>query len=305
MKNKSLSILIVFLLLSANLLSGCTREIFTVDNNLKLLHDKTYPIQPGKQLKLETSSGDVNISSWSKNEVEIKVFGNERAAEKVDFYFDTDNNQISVSSKTNGWTSSGIRIRFEIKVPSSFNNIISTSGGDIKIDGIAGSIKLKTSGGDIDLSNLAGSMNASTSGGDISFSKVKGDINLSTSGGDIKGVGFSGDANVSTSGGDILLDANNAKISAKTSGGDISLLYTGENKGINLSTSGGSIDIKVPDDFNASVKLSSGGGNVRTDFKGQNAVKISSAKFEADINKGGNNLIAKTSGGNIRLIRNN
>ena len=50
--------------------------------------------------------------------------------------------------------------------------------------------------------------------------------------------------------------------------------------------------------------MSTLGGDIKSDFTGNNAVKISSTKFEADINSGGNSLILKTSGGDIVVKKN-
>ena len=85
--------------------------------------------------------------------------------------------------------------------------------------------------------------------------------------------------------------------------GNITLDYKGMNKGIELSTSGGDIEINLPADFNAAAKISSSGGRISCDFKGNNAVKISSNSLIADINKGGNPLYVKTSGGNIEVSK--
>lgn len=276
----------------------------TADEKLKVIHDKTFSLLPGSNLILDASSGDVIISSWDKNEVNIKILGNDQAKEKVNIIFKESKEGIKVQAKY-GWALSNIfkkiLLKFEVKVPHEFNIDASTAGGEIKLQDIKGKISAKTSGGQIDLVKLSGRINASTSGGDILFNELTGNIEIETSGGDIKGKQFSGDLKVSTTGGDISLVGMDSKISGSTSGGDIDLDYKGKNQGIELSTSGGDIIVTLPADFNASADLSALGGNVKCDFKGNNAVKISSSKFEADINNGGNPLKLKTSGGEIIL----
>lgn len=275
-----------------------------MDEKLKVIHDKTFPISPGNDFKLEASSGDIIISSWDKNEVHIKILGNEKAKEKVEFNFNDSENMIEVEAKYD-WSLfmmiKGIELKFEVQVPKEFNVEAYTSGGDVKLQNVKGKIVLKTSGGDINVSGLNGNVEVSTSGGDIVFSNSYGELNFSTSGGDIKGNKFSGKLEVSTSGGDITLLGSDAVINGSTSGGDISLDYSGQNQGIELSTSGGDIAVKLPKDVNATANLSTLGGDIKSDFKGNNAVKISSTKFEADINNGGNPLVLKTTGGSIVL----
>jgi DUF4097 and DUF4098 domain-containing protein YvlB len=305
MKGKSILLILHFFIISTVAIAGCRYENYSFsDNDLKTLHEKTYPISPGKELRLEASVGDVMITGWDKEEVYIKILGNEKAEDKIIFDFSANEDMVEIIAKKEGsvfnwFGSSGISLRFEIKVPNRFNNKAHTSGGDIKIAGIVGNNSLNTSGGDIWIKNTEGHLKASTSGGDVNLNENKGDISVSTSGGDIQANSFDGNLNASTSGGDIKLKGTNSRIDAETSGGDIYLEYWGENKGVDLSTSGGDIYIKIPADFNANVKLSSSGGDVSTDIGVNNVKKISSNKIEGELNKGGSPLRATTSGGDI------
>ncbi len=294
---------IFFIFLSVNA-AGCSyREMD--DEELKILHEKTFQIAPGNLFTLEASSGDVLITTWDKSEVYIKVLGNDKAKEKVEFNFTGDQKEVKVTAKREGntfnWFSKGISLRFEVKVPKQFNNTVNTSGGDIRMADVEGTTNIRTSGGDISLKRLTGNLRAGTSGGDINVENTSGDINVSTSGGDITGIDFKGDIEATTSGGDIQLKGSDSRIEAETSGGDVDLIYTGENKGISLSSSGGDITANVPADFNAYAKFSTSGGDVSCNLSTNNVVKISSSRFEADLNKGGNSFTVKTSGGDITV----
>jgi DUF4097 and DUF4098 domain-containing protein YvlB len=271
--------------------------------DLKVLHEKTFKISSGKELILEASVGDIFITAWDKDEVYIKVSGNEKAEEKIDFTFHSNNQKVEVTAKKEGsffnWFGSGIALKFEIKVPNKFNNKVRASGGDIRLAGVSGNNSLKTSGGDLWIKNTNGELKISTSGGDINLDDNKGNISAATSGGDINARSFEGNFSVSTSGGDIKLKGANSKIDASTSGGDIQLEYRGENKGINLTTSGGDIYIKVPEDFSASVKLATSGGDISSAIGVNNVKKKSPTKLEGELNRGGFMLNATTSGGDI------
>jgi DUF4097 and DUF4098 domain-containing protein YvlB len=301
-KSKLLAIILT-LIFSANLTASGAYEAVDYDNDLKVIHEKTFNIEPGKRLKLSGSSGDIMVTSWDRSEVYIKILGNDKAKEKVDFIFDAGKDLIEVTAKREGYflSSSGISLRFEVKVPSRFHTHLNTSGGDIRFAGVEGNNVLNTSGGDINVKETKGDLKVTTSGGDITFEKVAGNFSGTTSGGDIKGREFSGDIAASTSGGDITLDGQNSKLSAKTSGGDIVLKYSGDNKGIELATSGGDINITVPENFNASALLNTSGGDISFNIKTSNVKKLSSSRFEGDINNGGGKLVAKTSGGTIRV----
>ena len=286
---------------------SCTMEnSYSDDQNLQVLQEKTFQINQGKTLKLDTSSGNIEISTWDKNEVYVKISGNNRAKEKTEFTFSNDENMVEITAKTKssffGWNK-GIKLKFDIKLPKNFNPETHTSGGNIKLEGLNGNPNLKTSGGNIYVKNSSGNIRTNTSGGEIRVENVSGSMKLSTSGGNISANNFNGNFDARTSGGNIKLAGNDSKIYAETSGGDIKLDYKGQNKGIELNTSGGDIDINLPADINAAANLSSSGGRISCDFKGNNAVKVSSSKFEADINNGGNPLYAKTSGGDIEVSK--
>ncbi len=308
MLNRFTKLFAVFFLINFSIsFSACRSEVIyekEFDNkDLQVLHEKSFSMSPGKSLRIEGSSGDIKITGWDKSEVYVKITGNDKAKEKYDFIFDESSDEIYIKAEKESsiFSWGGVKLKFEVKVPSSFNPKIATSGGDIRLAGVRGDIVLNTSGGDVTTRYTEGKLRISTSGGDINFQDNKGTIKATTSGGDITGKNFEGDINVKTSGGDIELNGKNSKIEASTSGGDVQLVYTGENKGIELSTSGGDIYASLPSDFNASVKIYSAAGGVKCDFNASNVKQISSSRFEADINGGGNPFIAKTSGGSVRV----
>jgi len=271
---------------------------------LSLLHEKTFTTVPGKLLKVDTQSGSVKVETWDKNEVYVKVFANEKAKQKLEFKFSEEDWGVYIVAKRKdsfwgfNWGSS-LRVRFEIMVPKSYNAKVSTSGGNIGVKNLAGNIEGKTSGGDLKLYDNVGNTNVSTSGGNITIKNNKGNTRGSTSGGNISVTDFNGDLEVSTSGGDVELKGGNAKINASTSGGDVKLDYWGQNLGIDLSTSGGDITVYLPADFSARANLKTSGGSISCELTTNNVVKISSSRFEADLNKGGKSLICRTSGGDI------
>jgi hypothetical protein len=302
-------LLIVFVIFATSVFQSCRIDSRgEIDENLSVLHEKTFNISPGKLLKLDASSGDVIINSWDKPQVYVKILGNSKAERKVDFSFNSTDEYVEVTAEQEhsffNWFGNGIRMKFEITVPSSFNTQIRSSGGDIKVAGVSGNQRLKTSGGDVVITDVNGNLTVSTSGGDINTSNTKGTSDLSTSGGQVKCTDFDGDLNASTSGGDIILKGKNSKISAHTSGGDVDITYSGDNKGIDIGTSGGSIILRLPEDFDASARLSTSGGSITCTLNTTNISKITSSKFEADLNKGGNQLVAKTSGGDIEVVKN-
>lgn len=274
----------------------------------KIIHQKTFNTEFGKDLKLNTSSGDVYVSTWDKQEVYVKISGNQKAKDKVNFKFQNNDNGVEITAKRDSWMNffswSGIYLKYEIKLPKNYNAYISTAGGDIKLYDVKGELKLETSGGDVFIKGTDGRSHISTSGGDIVAENNEGTLDVSTSGGDIRVKSFNGDVSASTSGGDIVLMGKNGKISASTSGGDVSLdLNDTMNEGIELSTTGGDIQVRVPANFAANVDLSTTGGDVECDIPLTSKGKISASRIRGEINGGGKILDCSTTGGDIHLYK--
>ena len=143
---------------------------------------------------------------------------------------------------------------------------VHTSGGPIDAEDCVGNFKLSTSGGGISIAGHRGRVAAHTSGGGIRMERIDGEIDASTSGGPVS-ASFThqptGDCRLHTSGGGVSLEVpSNAKfrLDARTSGGGVSCnlpggsdveksrgklraTYNGGGPTIELSSSGGGIDV--------------------------------------------------------------
>lgn len=276
----------------------------TYAKDLRKLHEKSFSVKKGEKLKIDASIADLNIRTWDKDEIEIKVYGNSKAEDKLKFSFDKTGYGVYVKAEKSGnflsnLFGSNIQAKIDITAPKEFELELSTSGGDITVGNLMGKQYLSTSGGDIELSNTEGNLNAETSGGDIKVYKHKGYSKVETSGGDIIFKECVGDAICSTSGGDVNVDTRDGKVDLSTSGGDIKLWYSGENRGISLDTTGGDIEAYVPSNIKADAAFSTSGGDVTCRIKASKTTKESSHRFIGELNGGGQKFTAETSGGDI------
>jgi len=280
---------------------------FVYADGLKVLKEKSFQMKDYQNLFVDVSGANVNIQSWEKQEVFVKVSGNDKAKSrlKYDVFQDGDVVRVIIKKKESfwNWFGSNIKIKVEAFVPSKYNALVQTSGGDISVTGITGGFKLETSGGDINLNSLIGKVNAETSGGDIQLNEHKGNMYLSTSGGDIVCKNVIGDVKAETSGGDINVNQKDGRLFAETSGGDIVIYYSGENRGIEASTSGGDITANVPANFKAKVHLETSGGSVESNFDNAKTISVKRSEFTADYNGGGPFLKLETSGGDVRVFQ--
>jgi len=284
----------------------------------KGVRTKSFSVEKGGRFELTTRSGDVRITPWSKNEVNV-------TAEGID---DEDLDRLKMTQSGNtvrvdfrprsswgGWD--GDQIRFDISVPADFNVQMKTSGGDLEVMGsINGRIEGSTSGGDINLDNVAGTVDMSTSGGDIKVGDIKGNVDLNTSGGNITLRKVDGEAKVKTSGGDIRVESVGKRLEARTSGGDIEIGDVGGEA--NVSTAGGDVKVKkvsggaklktsggdiILSGASGTVEAGTAGGDIDlTNITGSIEAKTAGGDIKAELipsGKGGSELV--TAGGNIRL----
>ena len=167
-------------------------------------------------------------------------------------------------------------------------------------------IDLKTSGGDVEVHDVAGTVKVQTSGGSLRLRKIRGFIWGNTSGGSIKLEECNEGTEVQTSGGNITLENVTGAVSAKTSGGSIGATVTMQpqhDSSLNLHTSGGGIVVTLIPDIAADLDARAGWGNVSSDFPVVSMIeeKVSKSRLKGSINGGGPLLKLRTSGGNIRL----
>ena len=272
----------------------------------KLIANFNVNTSPGKKLKVNAYAGGMKIVTWSKNEVEVKIYGNENADNYFNYSAHSDDEGVVVKSAVKSEYSDkknfNLSIEFKISVPENYDVNIVTGGGNIEAVNLTGNISLNSAGGNLKLSKITGEVNAVTAGGNLKYDNIHGNISTTTSGGNVKISNFNGSVKVSTMGGNMELEGMNGAIDASTMGGNIKVKYTGKNEGIDLSTGGGNISVRVPEDFDAEADLFTSLGNINSDFAKVDSESMS-AKLIVRLNNGGNLLKCVTSAGNIALTK--
>jgi Putative adhesin len=136
----------------------------------------------------------------------------------------------------------GLSIAFRVYVPRQMTTDLHTSGGSIRLSHLAGKQHFETSGGSLNLTDLDGNTEGRTSGGSINLNNCRPMVDVETSGGSIEAVASSGKIKLETSGGSIRLRDLDGNVHANTSGGSVE---GNDIKGeLEATTSGGSVRIK-------------------------------------------------------------
>lgn len=282
--------------------------------------EKTFTVQPGGTLHVETSGGSIQVQPSTDSLVKVTARQKINAATEAEADEFLQRLTLTIEQTANDVTASAkyekrpsgfnfrswppVQVDFIVMVPASFASDLKTSGGNIVLGDLAGKVFARTSGGDIKIGTIGAAVDASTSGGNVTLTEAKSDVKLHTSGGDIVVGRVGGSADLRTSGGDIKVDSVENILNARTSGGDVSAGIFGLLKGdCELHTSGGNVTAVV--DKNASFRLdaSTSGGRViaeRLTISLENA-KSGNKHLVGNVNEGGSLLKLRSSGGDIKI----
>ena len=285
------------------------KSMFGSDDQTTNRHiEKSFSVKSGGNLVLDTDAGDVDVQSWEKEEVQVKVEieGTDRRSERFDVKFSETADRITITGKASDnaffkWDIGDLDVSYHIMVPKKYSVKANTSGGNMTLRDLEGNVHLETSGGNVTVASVEGIVSLNSSGGNLDARKIKGGLKGETSGGSVRADEVVGDVNVETSGGEIELSSIDGNVHGETSGGGITLRLNGENKGVDIHSSGGDINIFVNDSIAANLEASTSGGKVRCELPITVKGDMSDEELRGKINGGGNVIRAETSGGDVRV----
>ncbi len=251
---------------------------------------KNFNVSKGGKLVVEVSGGDIQVRTWDK--AQVQMIGRNVGDEADQVETEQTGNTIYVKFKVHGgWWPSNRDLRFEFYVPNNFNLNLSTSGGDVTLDGsLTGDVEFSTSGGDLKIDELNGTAEGRTSGGDIMVHDVEKSSEFSTSGGDIQVDRAGNDLDIETSGGEITVGTVGKDLHAVTAGGDIDIRKVGgkltastSSGDITVGSVGGSIDVSTS---GGDISLTSGSGRISANTSGGD-VSISNVVGSVEVSSSG------------------
>jgi len=264
--------------------------------------ERTVPVEPGGTLRIELSSGSIEVETHDLSEVEIDARTSGWARRAMHFELDLDDDELHLTGSRSSWLPAlgPGRVTVRARIPQLFSVDLHTSGGHIDVQEVTGEVEARTSGGDIELNQIDGEIEVKTSGGSIKAAEIRGNLAAQTSGGSIHISELNGDVEVESSGGPIRIRDVDGAVEAETSGGAISVRFTGAPAG-DLETSGGSIEVQFPLGEGVDLEAQTSGGRVSIDEEFTISGRVEPSQVEAKLNGGGAELSLETSGGNIRV----
>lgn len=263
-------------------------------------------------LKTYTPVGDIEIirrSGTQKVNVELYV---ERG-----YAFWSDNNNldnyrvrlfsrgneviaaVEMKKKKTGMFSDRTRFSFKIYVPDSISTELKSSMGNITLDGLVGDHLVKLNAGNIRASNLSGMQRFYTSGGNIELEKCRGVIYAKTTGGNIIARKSSGELRFQSVAGDITAEQATGTLLVQLNSGNIKAQMTSVDRGVDLRTTVGNIELELPEDRGYDLFLSGKQVTIPRSIPFEGSTYRD--KVEGRINEGGLPVNMATNIGNVTL----
>ncbi|MDB6169519.1 MAG: hypothetical protein JWM88_2383 [Verrucomicrobia bacterium] len=282
--------------------------------------EKTFTVQPGGLLRVDTQGGDVQVQASS--DPVVKVVARQRVRTDLESEADEILRKLTltIEQQSEGVTATAVyekksagfhfgswppvQVDFLVTVPANYNVDLKTSGGNVTVGDLMGKVHARTSGGDVILGKISGEIRAGTSGGNVRLEEGLGVVKLGTSGGDIRVGRAAGPTDLDTSGGNIEIKSVENAIEASTSGGDVSAAIVGALKGdCRLRTSGGRVRVTVDKGAGFDLDASTSGGDVEAAGLTIMIEKGGSgrSRLAGKVNGGGPELKLRSSGGDIEV----
>ena len=269
----------------------------------------SYTLAPGGRINLENITGNIEISSWEKDSVEIngtKYAGSEQGLKDLKIDVSSSPNLLQIRTiQAFGARNTGAR--FSIRVPHrvQLDRIVSSNGG-IRVDDIEGMANLKSSNGTIRIWRVKGSLEARTSNGGIEVNGTTGNAILHTSNGGIRVEMNKGSLEATTSNGGInarLMQADSDQpVRLESSNGNIDLSMDAV-RDVRANTSNSSITVRLPSSASARVRARTSNSPITTEFDVLTKGMIGKHTLEGTLGSGGPLIDLSTSNGGIKLLK--
>jgi len=298
--------------------------------------EKTFQVKPGSQIVLLADEGDVVVSSWSKDEVFLKMtkraWGRsqkeaERHLEMLEVQIQERRDCLVIKQLENEyhrqfnafdifegkfWRERRWQdyiIDFELVVPKNMNLKLTADEGDIRVAGVTGELILELDEGDIEVENvISEQMDIQVDEGDIfcteCFDEKKGVFMAQTDEGNIYLENVKIDElDINTDEGDIDLQNIIAfKFWISSDEGDIEVQFSPVIEGnYRLQNEEGNIDISFLNEPNLYVRLRTDEGSIDTNFNLHSRYEDDAEMAEGVIGKEQGALKAFTDEGDICL----
>ena len=275
--------------------------------------NKSFKVQPGGQLTVDSDVGNVEIKTGSSDTVTVdikrrlKVDGQaaDELLKNLTIDLSQSGNNVNVIVKlvddNNQTNRRKIQMDFLVSMPLNFNLKLRTVGS-ANVGHVQGTVNASTAGGSLVIGNVDGPLTARSGGGSLTIGNVVGDLDARSGGGSVNAGRITGRVTANAGGGSVSIEEATDAIDATASGGSVKAYISRQpSAGFNIKADAGSIDLRLAESVSISVDASCTAGRVTTDYGLTAERDTHGGSLKGDINGGGPSVILRASAGNIHV----
>ena len=268
-------------------------------SEIKKTYEKTFEMDPGGQVSVQSDEGFIKINSWDKPEVRVvwtkRIWGKTKkdAAKRLEQYkvrFNHSGDRLTIrviepknEGISNFWDlldpdtwkdhRNSPTIDFELKVPREINLSLTADEGDVSVNSIQGDLDIRVDEGEIRIKDIDFiDMNFYADEGDIfgeNLQNKNGRISIEVDEGDVNfNHVITKKFNLECDEGDVTLEefsSNTSNIITDEGSIDIEMVLNGEDR-YDISTDEGNVSIYLEPSPDVQLDLETNDGRIRSDF---------------------------------------
>lgn len=269
--------------------------------------DRTLDADPNGTVKINNTSGMVDVRGWSRNEVQVT---GELGGDVVELIFERDGDTITIMVKTPRSHRRSISSDLEISVPERSSIRVGTVSADIEVRDVMGIQRLQSVSGDIDSEAYGADVEIETVSGDVGLEGDDEDcvVDLNSVSGDIDAQNLLGEVKANSVSGDlVLIDSSFRRARMQTTNGDMVLnaeLHEGGR--LDVETINGEVDITFQGRVDARFDIETFNGDIDNCF-GPEPVRTSKYTPGSELRftegDGSGRVTINTLNGDLRLCK--
>lgn len=297
---------------------------------------ESFEVQPGMKLVLEHGDGDVTITPWGEDTLDVEVRYRAKASNigwskktdmRVDFRQDGDT--VHVVGHEPKRVSVGIstyreyEYTYTVKAPSYLELSLEGEDGDVEIEDWTGSILMKLEDGDVNLSDIdSPRIEVILEDGDLEIDGIRGEIDLDCEDGDIEIFDCQSDhGRIRSEDGDIVVDRCEGNFEISVSDGDARLrefvaqdleirsgdgtinlsLLPSEDLDLNIRVADGDVVMELDSEVSAQFELETQDGRIKISAGDVGNLVQKRSHVTGRLGSGDGSIYVRTDDGSVTL----
>ena len=260
--------------------------------------DTSFAVEQGTRLRVKNQGGEIVVRGWDRNQVRVQADHSGRTEVRI------ERSGSVVEVRAQGRMGMQGVVDYQITVPTWMALDLGGLYAEISVEGTRAPIKAETIEGNITVKGGAESVDLSTINGRIEVTGTRGRVDLHSVAETVLVSEVQGDLVVESVSGDVSLrNVDSRSVAVQTVSGD--LVFTGrlaDGGSYSLLTHSGDITLGVAEGTNATLDLSSAGGDFELGFPLE-AERSTRRRQTFRLGSGSARVDLETFSGAIRLLR--